>query len=941
MKNNYYSLSKVLLFVILLISLPLSLIATDIDTILDLWYVRNNLGDTYNLLNDLNLEVTNPTTISNYQNNTEYLVGNIVKYTDGYAYYCVFSHNSATSFIPGNWVQMWESNKGWKPIGNNTSPFYGRFNGNNNVISNLYINRKASPSANDEYPSDGEDFIGLFGVVSNGSSASSGSGTNYDVYIKDLGLLNPNVSGKRATGSLVGRIILPYTIPNRTNIAYVENCFAKPDGLGGTAVVNGFGSTGGLVGANNSDRKLKIPVVRFSYADVDVSATHPDNNAVNPYDEIEDTYFNPYNIKYGGLVGCNENGTTQDSYALGNVTGGDRVGGVAGCSIGGAIFRSYATGSLVRSIEPGNYQGGIGGIVGISSGYLPPALGGTNAYGSVEDAYWDTTTSGISTSAGGIGMPTANFSNQSNFNNWDFTNVWVITGIYPTLLNSANSNFHFRTTVSGNFNSSAIWNYSQDLSSWISAVTYPDLTNAISITVRPNHTVNVNSNWYITNTTIENNGKLSIFSADTLFVENTTGDDLIVQGNIDINGNLVLGQSATLRGDTGSKLSFLGNDIISFDSGISTLYDVIVNNPNGVSFAEDLLINGTLTEVNGRLVNSASTSIKGLISSQEKYLDISNNPFPILNFSASTSAYDNYPLYIKREWNIQGSVNSALESDRQRELTFYWTATEDENYDWTGAGQEPILYLGMTSISPNSYDVTSNPREATYTITFPQNSKSEKSTYRIGIGEDETLPVTLSSFTAQVYQTDMVQISWTTQSESNISGYYIFKNSEDDFNTALNIAFIESQNSLETYTYKFFDETIETSGIYYYWLMSNEYDGSNQVFGAVLVEVDLTESLDTIELPVKEGITSIYPNPFNPSTTIDFYLTEDNQVLIDIYNIKGQRVKNFDLGVKSKGNHSLVWNAIDNQNSKLPSGIYFSKINIGNQSYVKKMILMK
>lgn len=941
MNNRNLFTFKLKFLILLILNLQSLLFAVDISNILDLWNVRNNLGGSYTLINDLNLELTNPALISDYQNNTDYSIGDIVKYSDSFAYYCTVAHNSATTFSSANWVKMWESAKGWEPIGNATNPFYGRFDGNHHIIYNLYINRKASPTANNVYPSDGEDFVGLFGVMSNGTSSTSGAGTNYDVYIKNLGLLNPNVSGRRATGSLMGRVILPYTLPNRTNIAFIENCFAKADGVGGSAQVNGFGSTGGLVGANNSDRKLRIPIIRFSYADVEVSATHPYNQALNPYDEIEDTFYNPYNIKYGGLVGCNENGSTQDSYALGNVSGGDRVGGVAGCSIGGAVFRSYATGTLIRNIQPGNYQGGIGGVVGISSGYLPPALGGTNAYGSVEDAYWDTTSSGVFTSAGGIGMPTANFSNQNNFNNWDFLNVWEIISSYPTLKNSPITNFHFRTKETGNYSSFAIWDYSANESSWISAVTYPDLTNANSITIQNGHTVNIYNNWYISNTLVQNGGKIIIANGQTLFIENSSGDDLVIQGDIDVNGNLVLGQSATMRGDTGSEISFLGSDIISFPSGVSSLYNILINNPNGVSFGQNISINGVLEEINGQFVNSATTNINGLLSAQERYLDIDSATYLINNFSANTSLTGAYPQYIKREWDIQGTIDSALESDRQREVTFYWDASDDGDYLWQDNNQTPILFLGLTQISPQSFVVDSPQRQATYIITFNQSSKAGKSTYRIGLEADETLPVTLSSFLAQVIQSDFVQVTWTSQSESNLLGYHILRNNQNNLDSAQTLAFLEATNSSETYTYKYIDSAIVEEGEYFYWLKSSEYDGSSNIFGPVRVELKDNPEDEVIDVALVQGVTAIYPNPFNPSTTINFNINEEEEVKLEIYNLKGQRVKVENFGNLSKGQHSHVWNAVDASNKQLPSGIYFSKINIGNKYYFNKMILMK
>ncbi|NCB27810.1 MAG: hypothetical protein EOM62_20515, partial [Bacteroidia bacterium] len=162
------------------------------------------------------------------------------------------------------------------------------------IISNLYINRGAAACADNVYPSDGENNVGLFGFVQPGSS--------YDVEIKNLGLTNPNVTGRRATGSLVGKVLIP---SNATRRSLITRCYAKPDG--GTATVSGFGATGALVGANNSNRKQQVPVIQYCWANVTVSATHPTNTAINTGDND-----NPYNIKYGGVVGCNETGVTFD-----------------------------------------------------------------------------------------------------------------------------------------------------------------------------------------------------------------------------------------------------------------------------------------------------------------------------------------------------------------------------------------------------------------------------------------------------------------------------------------------------------------------------------------------------------------------------------------------------------------------------------------------------
>jgi filamentous hemagglutinin family protein len=122
----------------------------------------------------------------------------------------------------------------------------------------------------------------------------------------------------------------------------------------------------------------------------------------------------------GGLVGDN-NGTINDSYSLAAVSGSDSVGGLVGyngtSTNGASINRSYSTGSVNGSTN-------IGGLIGYQ------LLTGT-----VTNSFWDTDTSGQTTSEGGTGLTTTEMKNLANFTtattangnvnpNWDFTNTW-------------------------------------------------------------------------------------------------------------------------------------------------------------------------------------------------------------------------------------------------------------------------------------------------------------------------------------------------------------------------------------------------------------------------------------------------------------------------------------------------------------------------------------
>lgn len=79
-----------------------------------------------------------------------------------------------------------------------------------------------------------------------------------------------------------------------------------------------------------------------------------------------------------------------------------------------------------------------------------------------------------------------------------------------------------------------------------------------------------------------------------------------------------------------------------------------------------------------------------------------------------------------------------------------------------------------------------------------------------------------------------------------------------------------------------------------------------------------------------------YPNPFNPTTAIEYQIPVDNFVSLVVFNSLGQEIEKLVNKYQSKGKYSVSFDA-----SGLPSGIYYYKINVGEFSEVKKMILTK
>jgi len=107
------------------------------------------------------------------------------------------------------------------------------------------------------------------------------------------------------------------------------------------------------------------------------------------------------------------------------------------------------------------------------------------------------------------------------------------------------------------------------------------------------------------------------------------------------------------------------------------------------------------------------------------------------------------------------------------------------------------------------------------------------------------------------------------------------------------------------------------------------------------VKLQLKES-DEEDIEVIDSINRNYPNPFNPTTTIEFSLSENNlDTKLIIYNIKGQVIKKLLDGEMDKGIHTAVWNGTDSSEKPVASGLYFYKLSRGNSVENRKILLLK
>ncbi|NQV18523.1 MAG: T9SS type A sorting domain-containing protein, partial [Armatimonadetes bacterium] len=125
----------------------------------------------------------------------------------------------------------------------------------------------------------------------------------------------------------------------------------------------------------------------------------------------------------------------------------------------------------------------------------------------------------------------------------------------------------------------------------------------------------------------------------------------------------------------------------------------------------------------------------------------------------------------------------------------------------------------------------------------------------------------------------------------------------------------------------------------------NDPDGSRNDMGAYggpngLILV--SSENEVIEV-ISQSSINVYPNPFNPQTSIALNMTETDKmhpVSVGIYNVKGQLVKTI-VDNQIVNNSIFSWNGTDNNGTSTTSGLYFVKLKTASSTSVVKMILMK
>ena len=108
----------------------------------------------------------------------------------------------------------------------------------------------------------------------------------------------------------------------------------------------------------------------------------------------------------------------------------------------------------------------------------------------------------------------------------------------------------------------------------------------------------------------------------------------------------------------------------------------------------------------------------------------------------------------------------------------------------------------------------------------------------------------------------------------------------------------------------------------------------------VRLDLEATSQVASL-LPTEFVLAHNYPNPFNPSTTIKYQLPSEQEVVLSIWNLAGQLVRELVHTRQAAGNHLVTWDARDESGGLVANGVYLYRIRAGDFQSARKMVLMK
>jgi hypothetical protein len=248
-----------------------------------------------------------------------------------------------------------------------------------------------------------------------------------------------------------------------------------------------------------------------------------------------------------------------------------------------------------------------------------------------------------------------------------------------------------------------------------------------------------------------------------------------------------------------------------------------------------------------------------------------------------------------------------------------------------GTGAVPALSTTLSALrsSEGCSDTDDNARDFVTGAPIPRT----RSTLAAPCGP---VPIHLSYFNGILnVPRGSIDLEWGTESETNNYGFEIQKKLVEAplFETLPN-SFVAGHGTTLTPQQYAYSDTVVLPGTWYYRLAQIDLNGTYHHSNAIQVAV--VTGLADAEVPDRFVLLRNYPNPFNPSTIIEFSVAAPGNVVLGVHNLLGQRVSTLVDGHVTSGTHKFEWNG-----GGYAGGVYICRLQAGNTVRVQKLVMVK
>ena len=332
-----------------------------------------------------------------------------------------------------------------------------------------------------------------------------------------------------------------------------------------------------------------------------------------------------------------------------------------------------------------------------------------------------------------------------------------------------------------------------------------------------------------------------------------------------------------------------------------------------------------------------------------------SNGTPSTNYGLNTFEMKSSVNYINNGWDfvniwdIQPDINSGYPHLKNN----YFENNVPKPVDLIASQVQRTVELSWQKplTEPISYNIYKDGNLLTTTseLIFIDNGVMNDKYYTYGVtsnyqsGESEPAEITIYV----LYFTPPNNLS----AEFNVDNVTLQWEEPDPITSEKRIAFVVYRDDeplapiVRSDGFNFYDFHFEYNVEYTYYVKAiyeceteQESPPSNSV---VIFIDDPTDIGDGTVIPTKTELYRNFPNPFNPETTIRFSVINSGNVSIQIYNLRGQKIKTLLENNMDAGVHSVVWDGTDDSGRTVGSGVYFYQMQTTDFTDTKRMLLLK